>query len=222
MPGSRITPLLLFPFLVTITPAVGADGGTVAGKVKYSQEDQARHTVVYLDGKGLDRSPKPAPEKPPQLVQDGKAFAPDFLVVLKGATVDFPNKDRVFHNVFSLKPGFQFDLGLYKKGDSKSFTFNHAGVTDVYCNIHPDMFATVVVVPNPYYAEPDQAGNFKIEGVPPGEYDVVAQTSLCTPAKTHVTVPAGGDISVTLNIPPRSRSRSHKKKDGSDYGRYKE
>lgn len=211
------SPALVLAFLGA-APLFAGEGASVGGKVQFSEDGQARRTVVYLEGSGLDASP---PADGPDLMQRGKQFAPDFLAVQKGTAVDFPNEDRVFHNVFSLKPGFQFDLGLYKKGESKSFTFDRVGTTDVYCNIHPDMFATLVVVPNRFFTRPAEDGSFTIRDVPPGDYEVVAQASLCAPARTKVTVGVGAEAQVTLEIPARSHSREHKKKDGSDYGRYK-
>ena len=95
-------------------------------------------------------------------------------MVETGTTVEFPNDDRIFHNVFSLSQAAKFDLGLYKSGASKRVTFGAPGVVDVYCNIHPDMAATIKVVDSHHFAVTDADGRFRIEGVPAGTHRYVA------------------------------------------------
>jgi len=103
-------------------------------------------------------------------VQRNKRFEPRMLVAPVGAVIDFPNLDPFFHNVFSLFDGKRFDLGLYEAGSSRSVPFNTAGVCYIFCNIHPDMSAVVVVVDTPYYAVSNAAGDFIVPNVPPGRY----------------------------------------------------
>jgi hypothetical protein len=94
------------------------------------------------------------------------------LPILIGSTVDFPNSDPLFHNVFSLSQPKEFDLGRYPKGQKKSMTFEHTGVVSVYCEIHSYMFATILVLQNPHFAVPDEEGNFILKNVPLGTYQL--------------------------------------------------
>ena len=87
-----------------------------------------------------------------------------------GTTIDLPNDDRVFHNVFSFHDGKRFDLGLYPVGTSKHLTFDQAGLSRIFCNIHPGMAAYVLAVDTPFFAVSDAQGRFSIPAVPPGVY----------------------------------------------------
>ncbi len=106
----------------------------------------------------------------PQLIQRNKSFEPHVLVVQAGSTIQFPNKDPFFHNVFSLFDGKRFDLGLYEGGSSNSARFDRAGVSFLFCNIHPEMSGVVVVVDTPYFALSDHAGRVVLANVPDGRY----------------------------------------------------
>jgi hypothetical protein len=111
-----------------------------------------------------------APSPPPRLVQKNKEFSPHLLVVPVGSVVEFPNRDPFFHNVFSLFEGKRFDLGLYEAGGMRLVHFDRAGISYVFCNIHPEMSAVVVVVDTPYYGVSNPAGDVDISDVPPGRY----------------------------------------------------
>ena len=104
------------------------------------------------------------------LRQKNKSFEPHLLAVTIGSSVDFPNLDPWFHNVFSLFNGKKFDLGLYEAGTSRTVHFDREGVSYIFCNIHPEMSAVVVVVSSPYYAVVSKNGDFSIAGTPPGKY----------------------------------------------------
>ena len=97
-------------------------------------------------------------------------FVPRVLAVLVGTTVEFPNNDKTFHNVFSTSEAKRFDLGLYAPGKSRSVVFDKAGVVRILCNVHPSMEGYVVVKGHPYYAVTDSRGNYSLNGVPLGKY----------------------------------------------------
>jgi plastocyanin len=105
-----------------------------------------------------------------QLVQRNKSFEPHVLVIQVGSMVQFPNKDPFFHNVFSLFDGKRFDLGLYEGGSTNSARFDRAGISFLFCNIHPEMSAVVVAVATPYFALSDHSGHVAIPDVPDGRY----------------------------------------------------
>jgi plastocyanin len=124
-------------------------------------------TVVWLEAP--DARP---PATPPHALLDQRnlSFSPKVLVVRAGTLVDFPNNDRVFHNVFSFREGRRFDLGLYPVGALRRVSFDRPGLSRVFCNIHPNMAAYVMTVDSPYFARSDNAGAFTIAGVPVGAY----------------------------------------------------
>src|SRR5580765_1614839 len=127
----------------------------------------APNVVVWLDAPNL---PRAADRRTVVLDQRNLDFWPHVLVVRVGTTVDFPNNDRVFHNVFSFRDGKVFDLGMYPVGAMKQVTFDRPGLSRIFCNIHPNMAAYVMAVDTPYFAVADRSGAFTIGSVPPGPY----------------------------------------------------
>ena len=157
------------------------------------------------------------------LRQKNKAFEPHLLVVTKGSTVDFPNLDPWFHNVFSLFNGKKFDLGLYEAGTTRTVHFDREGVSYIFCNIHPEMSAVVVVVASPYFGIAGKNGDFSISGVPAGRYSVHVWSENALPetlsAMTHEVDISGSTHSVgTLRIRETETAKAqHKNKYGQDY-----
>jgi plastocyanin len=107
-----------------------------------------------------------------QLVQHNKSFEPHVLVVQVGSLIEFPNKDPFFHNIFSMYDGKRFDLGLYEAGTTRSVRFDRPGVSFLFCNIHAEMSAVVIVVDTPYFALSDRAGHVVLPNVPDGRYQL--------------------------------------------------
>jgi hypothetical protein len=87
--------------------------------------------------------------------------------------VEFPNSDSTYHNVFSLSKTKRFDLGRYPRGQSRSVRFDRPGVVQVFCEIHSHMNAFILVFSHRFFATTDDAGRYRIEGVPAGEYRLV-------------------------------------------------
>jgi plastocyanin len=132
------------------------------------------------------------------ITQKNKTFTPRVLGVPVGATVQFPNQDGLFHNVFSLTPGHAFDLGLYRGGASKSRTFSTTGVVRVFCNIHPQMTALVVVVATPWIVNAGADGAFRLD-LPPGRYRVTALSERASAVSVEVAV-AGATAAPALSL----------------------
>ncbi len=126
-------------------------------------------SVVYIES--VD-GPVPCiiPAAHPVLDQHQMMFRPLVLPVCAGTTVDFPNNDNLYHNVFSYSPSREFDLGRYPRGQSRSVTFTRPGVVKVYCDIHAYMYATILVLDNPFFSSPSDDGKYEISGIPPGTY----------------------------------------------------
>ena len=104
--------------------------------------------------------------------QRHETFVPHVLAVAIGTAIDFPNHDPLLHNVFSASPAKKFDLGMYDQGQTRTVTFDTAGVVRIGCNVHPKMEAFVVVHTNPYVGVTDAQGSYTIAGAPAGSYQV--------------------------------------------------
>jgi plastocyanin len=202
--------------------AVEAHGGPSTGEIHGTVTVKGRKTsagvLVYLEG--IAAAP-PAPKDRAVIRQREKQFDPPVTIVVRGTTVDFPNDDKMFHNVFSVSRPARFDLGLYKSGTTKSVEMKRAGTVDVYCNIHSEMVAKVKVLDNAYYTTTDEQGRFRIAGVPAGDVPVVAWLATGDQATATVTVLAGQVADVKLEVTAIAKRETHTRKDGTPYGRYK-
>ena len=167
-----------------------AFGGSIEGKVSSGK------AVVYVDA--IPGKTFPVPSAKPLVSQQGLAFKPHLLVVQVGTTVDFLNEDSVQHNVFWPSVGGNrkaaHNLGTWPKGDKRSFTFEQLGVAPLLCNVHPEMSGYIVVSPTPYFAETDAGGNFKIDNVPDGKYNVVVWHEGGKPQTKPVAVAGTGKV----------------------------
>lgn len=136
----------------------------------------------------------------PQLAQKDEAFVPRVVAVARGGDVDFPNHDPIYHNVFSLSPTRRFDLGKYRQGHSKAVRFDRAGVVKVYCDIHAEMEAFVLVLSNHAFAAPGSDGSFELPDLPAGRYELrVWHPDLQEIART-VQVPEQGEVRLELSF----------------------
>jgi len=152
--------------------------------------------VLYLEGPG------PAGSEPaPQIAQLDRRFVPDLVVIPVGSTVSFPNMDPIFHNVFSLSKAKTFDLGSYDKGESKHIVFSKPGIVEVYCHLHPNMAATIMVTPNRWYARVGASGQYRIDDVPPGTYTLVAWHKSAGFFRRTIVVGPGHDAVANFVIP---------------------
>jgi plastocyanin len=220
---------LLLAFLVTASAA----GGTVTGKVTLIKDGKelpdASNVVVWVDGtRRPSMTPTPAAAKSGgepaagTMKQASKRFQPRVVAIPKNSTVEFPNADPIYHNVFSVSGANRFDLGLYRSGASKPKTFEEAGLVRVYCNIHPQMVGFVMVVDSDYVTVTTPSGDFELANVPAGArvlkvWHEEGQAELSIP----ITVKASG-AGAPLDAPIRIdvsayKPEPHKNKYGKDY-----
>jgi plastocyanin len=157
--------------------------------------------VVYLDHvpAGVESS-LTVPGPHPKLAQKDQSFAPRVLPVAVGTAVDFPNLDPIYHNVFSLSPIKRFDLGKYPRGQFKTVVFNRSGLVNVFCDIHSDMEAFVLVLPHHAFTQPGADGSFTLPDVPPGHYTVHVWHPDLPEQTLGVDVPASGTVTVEIAL----------------------
>lgn len=159
---------------------------------------ELRSVVIYLKGASFAGM---LPLSHPQIRQQDESFAPRVVAITRGSTVDFPNFDPYFHNVFSLSGAASFDLGRYPDGQSRSRQFTKAGIVKVYCHIHSQMSATIVVLDHPYFTTPDVEGQFTIPNVPPGDYTLVGWHERVGEQASRVTVESGHITTADVSLP---------------------
>ena len=156
-------------------------------------------SVVYLES-----APRGAFEQsePGHAVMDqrNETFVPHVLAVTTGTIVDFPNSDRIYHNVFSLSKTKRFDLGRYPVGHSKQVRFEQPGIVRVFCDIHSHMNAFILVFSHPFFAVTDADGRYHIDNVPPGSYSVIAWNEGVSSEWRPAAVPDGGVAELDFTV----------------------
>ena len=205
---------------------------TVRGRVEVEGTVKTRHavlpsTVIWLTpvpGGASDPS-LPAPNVPAhlRLVQKNKSFEPHILVVPAGSSVEFPNHDPFFHNVFSLFEGKRFDLGLYEAGTTRMVRFDRPGISYIFCNIHPEMSAVVITLATPLYTISTRDGQLSIANVPYGRYMLHIWSEgmgpeSTEPAEREITIAESSSSLGVIRVPAVSgQSLAHKNKYGREY-----
>lgn len=212
-----------------LSVSVFAQGVDVTARVTIEGKTGAAHkplpntadVVVWLTPLQPDPNPPTMGHPGPyRLVQKDKMFMPHLLVVPAGSSVEFPNEDPFFHNVFSLFNGKRFDLGLYESGTSRAVRFDREGVSYIFCNIHPEMGAVVVALRTPYWGVSTPSGAVAIHNVPPGSYRMHVWSEAARATGTERTIQIGatqmhlGEILLEGAADPLAH---HKNKFGEDY-----
>lgn len=182
-----------------VAPDTHAQSPAISGRVEI-QDKKGRaadvdEALVWLEGAGVGTA---APRRVEVLTED-KAFVPRITIVPAGSTVAFPNHDPFDHNVFSRSGPKAFDLGLFGRNQTRSVTFESAGLSRIYCNVHARMAAFVLVQNTPYATRPDRGGRFSFEGVPPGRYTLRVWHERGGERTLPVSVPATAELVVALD-----------------------
>jgi plastocyanin len=159
---------------------------------------ETRKVIVYLSD--VKTSGSPAPMRA-TIVQRGEQFLPPVTVVTIGSTVAFPNEDPFFHNVFSLSRARTFDLGRYPSGESRDRSFPKPGIVKVYCDIHSQMSALIMVLEHSWFTIPNEDGTFTLPPVPAGDYTLVAWHERIGEQRQRVRVTAGTTTRASFTLP---------------------
>ena len=197
-------------FVLTIYFPGQAMAGKISGIVKVKGLRSPANVLVYL---------VKAPSVQEDLSktkfamdQQNLTFIPHILPIPVGSSVDFPNNDKVNHNIFSLSRTKKFNLGSYKPGESKSVRFDKPGIVELRCDVHAEMAAYIMVMKNPYFAVTDDQGRFEIpnsryleqnnikgiKDLPPGKYVLKIWHEKLKTQKQIITVPETGDVSIEI------------------------
>jgi plastocyanin len=205
--------LAAWPLAAAAPSAVEVRGQlTLLDKGNRPGEDVGQ-AVVWLEGGGGRAAAVQA-----EISTADKAFSPHVLVVPVGSTVAFPNHDPFNHNVFSLSEERPFDLGLYGRGEARSIKLERPGIVRVYCNVHAQMSALIVVRDGPWFVQPSGDGSFVLPEVSPGRYVLHAWHERATEVNLPVDVPATGVTGITLELDARGyRFKPHLNKFGQPY-----
>lgn len=182
--------------VVAAAAPVSAD--PLSGKVETTIRGNGKPAPVVVYAEPLDAT-APVQGGTFTVTQKNKTFLPRTLGVPLGSTVSFPNDDGIFHNVFSLSLPQPFDLGLYRSGATKERVFSKPAIYRVFCNIHPQMAAVVVVAPSPWVTMTEADGSWRLD-VPPGRYRLTALSERATPVSIEVKVGAGATTSPVLTL----------------------
>jgi plastocyanin len=207
--------------LAGVTAAAPQGGGAIRGRVEVLQSAapverrpgvtdlgvapargtvDRRRTVVYLESAPRGAFDDRLEHGPATMDQRAETFVPHVLAIMAGTTVEFPNNDRTYHNVFSLSKPKTFDLGRYATGKSKSVRFDRPGIVRVFCDIHSHMNAFILVFGHPYFATTDAEGKYRIPDVPSGSYTVAVWNEGVVRESRRVTVPAGTDVEINFAL----------------------
>ena len=186
--------------------------GNIKGAVKVKGLRTPENILVYLS----KAPPATADLSKAKFVMDQRnlEFVPQVLPILVGATVDFPNNDKVDHNVFSMSRTKKFNLGSYTAGESKSVVFDKPGIVELRCDVHAEMAAYILVMKNPYFAVTDKQGQFEIpdsshleqtgltglKDLAPGKYFIKSWHQKLKSQKKAVVVPENGDVTIQLDL----------------------
>jgi plastocyanin len=177
----------------------GAGGKYESRKFKFAERinyAELRDFVVYIDQPAHSKAS--AGKK--TIGQKGVAFTPRVLPIVVGTTVEWPNHDDIYHNVFSISDARQFDLGLYKAPEVKRVPFDRPGRVDVFCSIHTTMSCIILVLENPWFAVSDAKGGYAITNVPPGSYKLKAWHERLPTLTKEIEVPEKGEVKMDFTL----------------------
>jgi plastocyanin len=197
---------------VRAKPAAGADHDAAGGKYdsrKFKFVERINYAemhdfVVYIDQPSGEKVAPPT--RPVQVItkkrvtQKGAMFSPRILPIVVGTTVEWPNNDEIFHNVFSISDAKQFDLGLYKDPEIKQVVFDKPGRVDVFCSIHTSMNCIVLVLETSHFSATDEKGRYTIGNVPPGTWKVKAWHERLPSQTSEIVVPESGEVKLDFTL----------------------
>lgn len=190
-----------------LAQSAGGGGGKYDSRkfkfVETIKYDEIKDFIVYIDKAQTNVA---APAKPLEVItqrevtQRDATFSPHVMPVIVGSTINWPNNDEIFHNVFSESDAKTFDLGLYKHPEAKSTVFDKPGRVDVFCSIHTKMSCVILVLQNPWFATTNPKGEYRITGIPAGTYTVKAWHERLPGQKREIVIPEEGEVRADFTV----------------------
>ena len=135
------------------------------------QQAPAEHAIVSAHPQSFSVEVQPLAE-PVEIEQVEVSFGPRVTPVTVGTTVEFINHDAIYHNVFSLTPGARFNIGRHPTGDIVDKEVEIVGQVDLFCDIHPQMHGVILSLDTPFFTRAQADGSYRLEGLPPGVYEL--------------------------------------------------
>jgi plastocyanin len=206
----------------------------ITEKGKTAKTDEYADVVVYFipDTRPDSRKDNPAEVKADepeadlseskQMAMKKKGFLPRVLSIQAGTTVNFPNFDPILHNAFSTSAKNKFDLGLYGGGEEKSYTFDKPGLVRVYCNVHHNMVAYILVFDSPYFTSIDSNGEFSLNDLPEASGQLVLWHPRAKVVKQKLDLASSAESQEFELKLTKRRIPKHKNKLGKSYRKKKE
>lgn len=208
--------------VLVLVPAATASAVELKGRVILAKSSEGKPSREVVAAQIYFTPDTPVAVKPSaevtEIVTVRKEFVPRTMTVPVGSTVRFPNEDVILHNVFSVSGKNRFDLGLYRRGDGKSATFEHPGVVRVFCNVHHSMVAYVMVVDTPFFTSPEADGSFKLGSLPTGPGTLTVWHERTERYSRQITLPLTDPLEITLKV-SKPRVPRHSNKFGKPYKR---
>lgn len=205
----------LLLLLILSTSSFAKNLGQISGNVEFKNskgEKTSSHAVIFITGYTSS-----APNNTLKIIQKDKKFEPSILPIVKGQKVDFINHDQISHNVFSVSNSREFDIGQKNYKESKIVDFNKTGIIDVFCNIHYEMTATILVLPNRSFAITDKDGKYTIPDIPVGNYTVYIWTRGGAPKSRKLSLKADATEVLNWQITLSKKIKQHLNKFGKEY-----
>ncbi|HEX9615616.1 MAG TPA: carboxypeptidase regulatory-like domain-containing protein, partial [Bacteroidota bacterium] len=174
--------------------------GAQTPEVLSADDSEMGNVVIYLEGKGWEAVRRSSGSEKPVLDQRNAEFIPHVLPIVKGTSVRIVNRDRTYHNVFSLSSVKKFNIGRRPTGEEVPVSFEKSGVIQVFCDIHSNMSAFIVVLENPAFTQPSESGEFRLAGIPAGTFTVNAWHERLAAPSQQITVRAGETTKVSFTL----------------------
>lgn len=195
---------------------------TVKGKILINGKVASPNTLVFLETKTKMRAAGQKKSEPINIQQNGLNFLPRHSIVQVGATITFSNLDKEVHNIYSKSQGNQFNLGAMASGSFKSIEVTTPGPIVLRCNMHKDMIGTLFVVPNGYYTQPNEKGEYAFKDIKSEGYIMQVWAPMLSPDEVATNIRAADltGVDQTLDFDIKSASvqgEIHDMTDPTDY-----
>lgn len=201
-------------------PASDRQRSELKGRIRLEGGDaDVDEAVVYFVADSIEGSgAEAAPSEPAEIVTHDKSLSPTVLTVSRGTEVRFPNDDPILHNLFSVSSNNEFDLGIYGPGEAPSVRFEQPGAVNIYCNVHHDMHAHVLVIDTPWHTRAGADGRFSLTDLPAGEGELRVWHRQSETWSRPIRLPVDEPIEVSLEV-TKPRLPQHRDKAGQPYNR---